>query len=320
MDTVRHMYSPSIASSCQLDLDRMYRLFSRVPNGARELQGGLSEYIRECGKSINANVQTSAIDTVEKGVPLGVALALRWVQEVLDLKERFDAFLAQAFAKDKSFETAINSAFETFINLNPKAPEFMSLFIDNKLKKDFKGKSDDEIDTILNKTTTLFRFLSDKDVFERYYKQHLSSRLLHGKSLSDEVERGMISKLKIECGYQFTSKLEGMFTDMRLSTDTMSAFREFLENAVDTPPMELNVTVLTSTFWPVPSTPVSCNLPTQFLAASKVFERFYTSRHNGRKLTWHATMVRLYLVVFLLLAFESVCTTVLIMPCFITIP
>ncbi|KAF9550674.1 Cullin-3 [Mortierella hygrophila] len=272
------------------DLDRMYRLFSRVPNGARTLQGGLSEYIRECGKSINANVQASAIDTVEKGVPLGVALALRWVQEVLDLKERFDAFLAKAFAKDKSFETAINSAFESFINLNPKAPEFMSLFIDNKLKKDFKGKSDDEIDTILNKTTTLFRFLSDKDIFERYYKQHLSSRLLHGKSLSDEVERGMISKLKIECGYQFTSKLEGMFTDMRLSTDTMSSFREFLENAVDTPPVELNVTVLTSTFWPVPSTPVSCNLPTQFLAASKVFERFYTSRHNGRKLTWHATM------------------------------
>ncbi|KAK3845934.1 MAG: Cullin [Linnemannia gamsii] len=272
------------------DLDRMYRLFSRVPNGARELQGGLSDYIRECGKSINANVQASTIETVEKGVPLGVALALRWVQEVLDLKERFDTFLAQAFAKDKSFETAINSAFESFINLNLKAPEFMSLFIDNKLKKDFKGKSDDEIDIILNKTTTLFRFLSDKDIFERYYKQHLSSRLLHGKSLSDEVERGMISKLKIECGYQFTSKLEGMFTDMRLSTDTMGAFKEFLENAVDTPPMELNVTVLTSTFWPVPSTPVACNLPTQFLAASKVFERFYTSRHNGRKLTWHATM------------------------------
>ncbi|KAF9920567.1 Cullin-3 [Linnemannia zychae] len=272
------------------DLDRMYRLFSRVPNGVRELQGGLSEYIRECGKSINANVQTSTIENVDKGVPLGVALALRWVQEVLDLKERFDVFLSQAFAKDKSFETAISSAFESFINLNPKAPEFMSLFIDNKLKKDFKGKSDDEIDAVLSKTTTLFQFLSDKDIFERYYKQHLSSRLLHGKSLSDDVERGMISKLKIECGYQFTSKLEGMFMDMKLSVDTMSAFKEFLENAVDTPPMELNVTVLTSTFWPVPSTPVACNLPPQFLAATKVFERFYTSRHNGRKLTWHATM------------------------------
>jgi len=119
----------------------MYRLFSRVANGSKELQGGVSIYIKECGRAINANVHDSTLDNVDKGVPPGVALALRWVQEVLDLKERFNTILATAFAKDRSFETAINSAFEKFINLNPKAPEFMSLFIDNKLKKDFKGVS-----------------------------------------------------------------------------------------------------------------------------------------------------------------------------------
>ncbi|KAG0053070.1 Cullin-3 [Gryganskiella cystojenkinii] len=272
------------------DLDRMYRLFARVPEGWKELQAGVAEYITDCGKAINMNVNSSNIDPVDKGTPIGVALALKWVQDVLDLKDRMNAILSAAFAKNKSFETAINQAFERFINLNAKAPEFMSLFIDNKLKKDFKGKSDDEIDDILNKTTMLFRFLSDKDIFERYYKQHLSNRLLHGKSLSDEVERGMISKLKVECGYQFTSKLEGMFTDMRLSIDTMSSFKEFQEKAVEVPPLELNATVLTSTFWPVPTAPVACNLPAEFLAATKVFERFYTSRHNGRKLTWHSTM------------------------------
>ncbi|KAF9937420.1 Cullin-3 [Modicella reniformis] len=272
------------------DLERMYRLFSKVTNGSKELQGGVSAFIKERGKAINAKVRGSVPDTVDKGVPPGVALALNWVDEVLELKHTFNNTLATAFAKDKSFETAINSAFETFINLNQKAPEFMSLFIDNKLKKDFKGKTDDEIDTILNKAATLFRFLSDKDIFERYYKQHLSNRLLHGKSVSDEAERGMISRLKIECGYQFTSKLEGMFTDMRLTGDTTSSFKEFLVNAIDTPPFELSVTVLTSTFWPVPSNPAPCNLPTEFLAATRIFERFYTSRHNGRKLTWHSTM------------------------------
>ncbi|KAF9178540.1 Cullin-3 [Haplosporangium sp. Z 767] len=272
------------------DLERMYRLFSRVPNGAKELQAGVSEYIKECGKAINTNVKASSVENVEKGVSAGVALALRWVQEVLDLKERFSTILALSFAKDKAFEATIDSAFDSFINLNTKAPEFISLFIDNKLKKDFKGKSDDEVETILNKTTRLFQFLSDKDVFERYYKQHLSNRLLHGKSLSDETERAMITKLKIECGFQFTSKLEGMFTDMRLTTDTMTSFKEFLGNAVESPPFDMNVTVLTSTFWPVPSAPVSCNLPADFLAATKIFERFYTSRHNGRKLTWHASM------------------------------
>ncbi|KAG0247833.1 Cullin-3, partial [Actinomortierella ambigua] len=272
-------------------LERMYKLFGRVKTGSKELQQGISEYIKDCGKAINtsASVAPSA-DGTEKGAGPGVAEAIRWVQDVLDLKDRFNDILINAFAREKAFETAFNAAFETFINKNPKAPEFISLFIDDKLKKGFRGKSDDEVDTVLSKTTTLFRFLSDKDIFERYYKQHLANRLLHGRSLSDEAERGMITKLKIECGFQFTSKLEGMFTDMKLSEDTMSDFKSAQDQARATTPFELSTTVLTSTFWPVPSTPTPCNYPPEFLRAQEVFERFYTSRHNGRKLTWHCTM------------------------------
>ena len=65
----------------------------------------------------------------------------------------------------------------------------------------------------------IFRFLTDKDVFEQFYKTHLQKRLLSGKSVSDDWERTMIAKLKTECGFQFTSKLEGMFQDMRLSKE-----------------------------------------------------------------------------------------------------
>lgn len=68
----------------------------------------------------------------------------------------------------------------------------------------------------------------EKDVFERYYKGHLAKRLLHGRSVSDDAERGMLAKLKVECGYQFTQKLEGMFHDMKLSNDTMHAYRNHL--------------------------------------------------------------------------------------------
>ena len=38
----------------------------------------------------------------------------------------------------------------------------------------------------------------------------------------------MLGKLKVECGYQFTQKLEGMFHDMRISSDAMEAYREYL--------------------------------------------------------------------------------------------
>ena len=86
---------------------------------------------------------------------------------------------------------------------------------------------------MLDKTITVFRFITDKDVFERYYKGHLAKRLLLGRSVSDDAERGMLAKLKVECGYQFTQKLEGMFHDMKLSSDTMEAYRDHLaKNAI----------------------------------------------------------------------------------------
>lgn len=54
-----------------------------------------------------------------------------------------------------------------------------------------------EIESVLDKTMVLFRFLQEKDVFERYYKQHLAKRLLLNKSVSDDSEKNMISKLKV---------------------------------------------------------------------------------------------------------------------------
>lgn len=43
--------------------------------------------------------------------------------------------------------------------------------------------------------------------------------------VSDEAERGLLVKLKTECGYQFTSKLESMFTDIKTSRDTMQDYK-----------------------------------------------------------------------------------------------
>ncbi len=46
----------------------------------------------------------------------------------------------------------------------------------------------------------LFRYLYDKDVFETYYKTHLQKRLLGNRSLSNDIERIMITKLKVRVG------------------------------------------------------------------------------------------------------------------------
>ena len=87
------------------------------------------------------------------------------------------------------------------------------------------------------------RYLQDKDLFERYYKQHLSKRLLVGRVTNDDAEHAMLSKLKTECGYQFTSKLESMFMDIKTSQETMQAFRSHLsEHSIDLA-VDINVQV-----------------------------------------------------------------------------
>ena len=57
--------------------------------------------------------------------------------------------------------------------------------------------TEQEVESILDKAMVLFRFMQEKDVFERYYKQHLARRLLTNKSVSDDSEKNMISKLKV---------------------------------------------------------------------------------------------------------------------------
>jgi len=82
--------------------------------------------------------------------------------------------------------------------MNNRSPEFISLFIDEKLRRGLKGASEEEVEKTLDKVMMLFRFIQEKDVFEKYYKQHLAKRLLLGRSVSDDAERGMIAKLKVK--------------------------------------------------------------------------------------------------------------------------
>lgn len=175
------------------------------------------------------------------------------------------------------------------------------------------------MDAILDKTIVLFRFLTDKDVFEDYYKRHLARRLYLGRSVSDDAERTMLQKLKLECGSNFVTKLEGMLKDVGFSEELNTGYKRYLDNLdseVGVPPLgdsvqearmsgdltlrravalqraqrpgaELSVQVCTSSFWP--TTPeVPCILPAEFVRITKSFERYFNTRFTGRKLTWHA--------------------------------
>ncbi|XP_030772061.1 cullin-3 isoform X2 [Rhinopithecus roxellana] len=255
------------------DLGCMYKLFSRVPNGLKTMCECMSSYLREQGKAL-VSEEGEGKNPVD------------YIQGLLDLKSRFDRFLLESFNNDRLFKQTIAGDFEYFLNLNSRSPEYLSLFIDDKLKKGVKGLTEQEVETILDKAMVLFRFMQEKDVFERYYKQHLARRLLTNKSVSDDSEKNMISKLKTECGCQFTSKLEGMFRDMSISNTTMDEFRQHLQaTGVSLGGVDLTVRVLTTGYWPTQSATPKCNIPPAPRHAFEIFRRFYLAKHSGRQLT-----------------------------------
>ncbi|XP_022776882.1 cullin-3A-like [Durio zibethinus] len=256
------------------DLGRMYNLFRRVPNGLSTIRDVMTSHLRERGKQLVTDAERLK-DPVE------------FVQRLLDEKDKYDNIISQAFSNDKTFQNALNSSFEYFINLNPRSPEFISLFVDDKLRKGLKGVSEEDVEIILDKVMMLFRYLQEKDVFEKYYKQHLAKRLLTGKTVSDDAERSLIIKLKTECGYQFTSKLEGMFTDMKTSQDTMQGFYACHPDLTDGP--TLVVLVLTTGSWPTQPS-ITCNLPAEMSALCEKFRSYYLGTHTGRRLSWQTNM------------------------------
>ena len=132
------------------DLSYMYKLFQRVTNGLLTIADCLSSYLREQGRNL-VNIEECAGQTASANVATTSAAVVNgddagktpilFIQSLLDLKERFDYFLHASFNDDKLFKQRINSDFEYFINLNPRTPEYLSLFIDDKLKKGVKGVS-----------------------------------------------------------------------------------------------------------------------------------------------------------------------------------
>ena len=265
------------------DLKRAYELFKRVTqptSGLTVIREIMAAHVRARGTELVSDEERNR-DPVA------------YVTGLLALRDKYEAVIKEAFSDDKQFKNALNKAFEHFVNINSHSPEFISLFVDEQLRKGMKTTSEEEVEGTLDKVVMLFRYLHEKDVFEKYYKQHLAKRLLGQRSVSDDAERQMITKLKTECGYQYTSKLEGMFTDMKISADTQEVFLDNLRkdnggsSKVDG--IELSVHVLTTGFWPT-QLGTKCILPPQIMRCCETFKAHYLRQYSGRRLQWQANM------------------------------
>ncbi len=158
-----------------------------------------------------------------------------FVSDTLDLKRKFDVIVERCLPGEKKATRKIKDAFEDFLNKDTRGANYLAQYLDELLRIGLKGVASDEVEMRIDDAICIFQYLHDKDVFESFYRRLLSKRLLGKKSISEDIERTIIAKFRAECGYQYASKLEGMFSDMKISQIKMSEFKQFqIDNGIQT--------------------------------------------------------------------------------------
>mmetsp|Transcript_19457 Transcript_19457/g.41916 ORF Transcript_19457/g.41916 Transcript_19457/m.41916 type:complete len:771 (+) Transcript_19457:187-2499(+) len=262
------------------DMRSIFDLFVRVPSSVDHLRDALAEQIKSDGKSLISDQEKGAADPPA------------FVRGVLTMRKKYDEIVMMSFSNEKKAQKRMKESFEDFLNKDARAASCLAVYVDELLRVGLRGTSEEQMNEELNKAILVFRYLSDKDVFESFYKQHLAKRLLGGRSVSDDAERAMVSLLKAECGYQFTTKLEGMFNDMRISRETRDKFKSYKRQQESregsTKGIDIEVDVLTTGYWPSQNVP-ACTLPDDIQTAIGSFSDFYLEKHTGRKLFWQTS-------------------------------
>lgn len=272
------------------DLSRMYRLFCRIPKGLEPVAQIFKQHVTGEGTSLVKHAEDAASNKKAEKKDVVGAQEQAFVRKVIELHDKYLQYVNECFMNHSLFHKALKEAFEVFCNkgvAGSTSAELLATFCDNILKKGGSEKlSDEDIEDTLEKVVKLLAYISDKDLFAEFYRKKLARRLLFDKSANDDHERSILTKLKQQCGGQFTSKMEGMVTDLTLARENQTNFEEYLnENPVAHPGIDLTVTVLTTGFWPSYKS-FDLNLPAEMVKCVEVFKEFYQTKTKHRKLTW----------------------------------
>lgn len=263
------------------DLRRMFQIFSRLENGLVPMANIVEKFITSQGEACIEKRQ-ARLDSGEKEKNDDP----EFVKSLIDLHEKYLGVIRQTFDAHHLFQKALKNSFEEIVNSEVGQftnAELMSTFCDRILKSGGEKLSETEVEQSLDKIVQLFSFLTDKDLFAEIYRNQLAKRLLNQRSASDDAEKAMIAKLKVQCGTQFTSKMEGMLNDLAIGSEQKNEFDKRME-AQDTK-LSFGVQVLTIGNWPSYPAP-EVAIPPHMSKCMELFEVWHNAKHQKRRLKW----------------------------------
>ncbi|OQR80286.1 cullin-2-like [Tropilaelaps mercedesae] len=172
------------------DLANMYILLKPLDNSC------MQPLIKEVQNRIEKVGEQLLQDIDHENVPQS------FVDSVLKVHDDYRELITKVFNSDQQFIAALDRACITIINsshpkVNFKAPELLARYCDQILKRGPRAFIDqEELERRLSKSIIVFKYLDEKDHFQKSYSRVLAKRLIHGASASMESEELMINMLK----------------------------------------------------------------------------------------------------------------------------
>ncbi|XP_055331868.1 cullin-2-like [Paramacrobiotus metropolitanus] len=260
------------------DLINMYEVLRPCPEGIATLRQYFTSFVEEKAREAVGNTaQLEPQDLVEN------------LDRILS---RFEEMVNKVFNGDPMFRKAIEDAIKIVVNQQSgvvgspfSSAELIARYCDNLLRRSAKNVPD--VEDKLDGAIRIFRFLDDKDVFQRFYSRMMAKRLINKQSVSEDVEVKVISKLRDVCGCDYTGRLLRMQRDINSSALMMQQFFErFPLSSFRNKCGDLFINVLTSGVWPIPSFDIPFNIPVGLHSVIENFGEFYSKEYSGRRLTW----------------------------------
>jgi cullin 1 len=271
------------------DLARVFRLFDRVKEGIQPVADIFQAHVTKLGMNIIAARRERVKEKKETNDDS------EFIKDLLALHAKYLDLITSHMNSNNHFQKALKEAFTHVVNSESvgKYPtaELLASYSNRVLKKGGDLLNDDEVNTALDAIIQLFSYLVEKDIFSESYRNLLAKRLLTQTSANDDQERAMIGKLKIKCGTSFTTRMEGMITDLALSENSARQFETFYKNVRNDhglSKVDVNVQQLTSGHWGG-AVKMMCDdaiLPHALAKIRDIYDDFFKVHFSGKKIAY----------------------------------
>ena len=220
-----------LANGCLEKIDQLYDLIKRFPDELELFSRSFQLHAQKEGEKALSQVD----DVVD---------AETYMEKVITVSEQYGSLIKNHLGNNEAFHQSFEKAMKVFVNENAAViaspfedvnGEMLAKYCD-KLLSNNSGLDYPEniIETKLHHAWKVFKVLSDKDGFQKFYENISARRLIFKLSRSEKFEKFIINNLRDYFGEQDSKSLREIVENMNISADFNKCFMDAMVKQKDT--------------------------------------------------------------------------------------